>query len=159
LRDLQEDDALRPLLAALKAEQTSLAQKHGKYTPLLVKIAPDLSVAGIGRMARTLIAQRIDGVTATNTTTDRSAVGALPHGAEPGGLSGAPLRDRSTAAVRSLARALDGALTIIGVGGIMSGEDALQKIAAGATLVQVYTGLIYRGPGLVVEIADALSPR
>jgi dihydroorotate dehydrogenase len=159
LRDLQDDAALRPLLAALKAEQAALAQKHGRYTPLVVKIAPDLSATDIGRIARTLVAQRIDGVIATNTTTDRSAVGALPHGAEAGGLSGAPLREKSTATVRALARALDGALTIIGVGGIMSGEDARERIAAGATLVQVYTGLIYRGPQLVVEIAEALSRR
>jgi dihydroorotate dehydrogenase len=159
LRELQEGAALQPLLAALKAEQGKLSQKHGKYTPLVVKIAPDLSRPDIGRIARTLVNQRIDGVIATNTTTDRSAVGALPHGGEAGGLSGAPLREKSTAAVRALAQALDGAMPIIGVGGIMSGEDAREKIAAGATLVQIYTGLIYRGPQLVVEIAEALAQR
>ena len=159
LRELQEVAALEPLLMALKAEQAALAQKHGKYTPLVVKIAPDLSAADIGRIARILVAQRIDGVIATNTTTDHSAVDALQHGDEAGGLSGAPLRERSTAAVRSLAHALDGALPIIGVGGIMSGEDAREKIAAGASLVQIYTGLIYRGPALVVEIAEALARR
>ena len=157
LRELQEVAALEPLLTALKAEQAALAQKHGKYTPLVVKIAPDLSASDIGRIARTLVAQRIDGVIATNTTTDHSAVDALQHGDETGGLSGAPLRERSTASVRSLAHALDGALQIIGVGGIMSGEDAREKIAAGASLVQIYTGLIYRGPALVVEIAEALA--
>lgn len=159
LRELQEVAALQPLLVALKAEQAALAQKHGKYTPLVVKIAPDLPAADIGRIARTLVAQRIDGVIATNTTTDHSEVHALQHGDEAGGLSGAPLRERSTAAVRSLAHALDGALPIIGVGGIMSGEDAREKIAAGASLVQIYTGLIYRGPELIVEIAEALARR
>jgi dihydroorotate dehydrogenase len=159
LRELQDVAALEPLLAALKAEQAKLSQKHGKYTPLAVKISPDLVAADIGRIARTLQRMRIDGVIATNTTTDRGAVGALPRGGEAGGLSGAPLRERSTAAVRALAQALDGALTIIGVGGIMSGEDAREKIAAGATLVQIYTGLIYRGPELVVEIAEALARR
>lgn len=158
LRELQ-DAALEPLLTALKSEQAALAQKHGKYTPLAVKIAPDLTAADLGRVARTLVALRIDGVVATNTTVDRSGVGALPHGGEAGGLSGAPLREKSTAAVRALASALDGALPIIGVGGIMSGEDAREKIAAGATLVQIYTGLIYRGPELVVEIAEALARR
>ncbi|MEP6996496.1 MAG: quinone-dependent dihydroorotate dehydrogenase [Betaproteobacteria bacterium] len=159
LRELQDDGALQPLLAALKAEQAVLAQKHGKYTPLVVKIAPDLSAPDLTRIAKTLRVQKIDGVIATNTTTDHGAVAALPHGGESGGLSGAPLREKSTAAIRALAHALDGALPIIGVGGIMSGEDAREKIAAGATLVQIYTGLIYRGPELVVEIAEALAPR
>lgn len=157
LRALQDDTALQPLLAALKAEQAALAQKHGKYTPLVVKIAPDLSAADLGRIAQTLVSLRVDGVIATNTTIDRAAVAALPHGDEAGGLSGAPLREKSTAAVRTLARALDGALPVIGAGGILSGEDAREKIAAGATLVQIYTGLIYRGPELVVEIAEALA--
>jgi len=157
LRELQEVAALRPLLAALKAEQTALAQKHGKYTPLVVKISPDLSAADVGRIARTLQELHVDGVIATNTTIDRSAVGALPHGDESGGLSGAPLKEKSTATVRALAKALDGALTIIGVGGIMSGDDAREKIEAGASLVQIYTGLIYQGPELVAEIAEALA--
>ena len=159
LRELQDLAALEPLLAAMKTEQAALAQKHGKYTPLVVKISPDLAAADIGRIARALQRLRIDGVIATNTTTDRAAVGAFPHGSESGGLSGPPLRERSTATVRALAQALDGAMPIIGVGGIMSGEDAREKIAAGATLVQIYTGLIYRGPGLVVDIAEALARR
>lgn len=156
LRELQ-DAALVPLLTALKFEQAVLAQQHGRYTPLAVKISPDLTAADIGRIARTLIELRIDGVVATNTTVDHSAVRGLPHGGESGGLSGAPLREKSTAAVRALAKALDGALTIIGVGGIISGADAREMIAAGATLVQIYTGLIYQGPALVVEIAEALA--
>ena len=156
LRELQ-DAALEPLLAALKSEQAQLAQAQGKYTPLVVKIAPDLAPADLDRIARTLVALAIDGVIATNTTADHDAVAALPHGNESGGLSGAPLKERSTAAIRRLAKALDGALPIIGVGGILSGDDAREKIAAGATLVQVYTGLIYRGPELVAEIAEALA--
>ncbi len=158
LRELQADTALDALLSALKAEQTKLAELHGKYTPLVVKIAPDLEAEEIGRIARTLVRHRIDGVVATNTTVDHAAVAGLLHAAEEGGLSGRPLKDKSTAVVRSLAAALDGALPIIGVGGILSGPDAKEKIAAGATLVQIYTGLIYKGPELVAEIARALAP-
>lgn len=159
LRELQEDAALETLLAALKAEQAKLAQRQGKYTPLAVKIAPDLSAGELRRVARVLVAQRCDGVIATNTTTDRSGVAGLAHAAEPGGLSGRPLRDKATAVVRTLATELGGAMPIIGVGGIMSAADAQEKIAAGATLVQIYTGLIYKGPELVAEIATALAKR
>jgi dihydroorotate dehydrogenase len=157
LRELQDDAALEHLLGTLKAEQAALAQTHGKYTPLVVKIAPDLAPADLRRIARTLTEHRIDGVIATNTTTDRSAVAGLPHADEAGGLSGRPLAVKSNAVIRTLAAELDGALPIIGVGGIMSGTDAREKIAAGATLVQIYTGLIYKGPELVAEIAKALA--
>jgi dihydroorotate dehydrogenase len=157
LRELQGERALGALLGALKAEQATLADRHGKYTPLAVKIAPDLSAGDIQGIARTLVAYRIDGVIATNTTIDRGAVAGLAHGDEAGGLSGRPLNDKSTAVIGTLAAALDGALPIIGVGGILSGADAKRKIAAGATLVQVYTGLIYKGPALVAEIARALA--
>jgi dihydroorotate dehydrogenase len=157
LRDLQEDAALEALLRTLKSEQARLAQQYGKYAPLVVKIAPDLAPADLRRIARSLLAHKIDGVIATNTTTDRSAVAGLPHADEAGGLSGRPLRAKSTAVIRTLAAALDGALPIIGVGGIMSGADAREKIAAGASLVQIYTGLIYKGPELVAEIAKALA--
>jgi dihydroorotate dehydrogenase len=157
LRELQQDAALETLLAALKGLQKKLADQHGKYTPLAVKIAPDLSADEVQSLARLLISYRVDGVIATNTTVDRTAVAGLPHGAETGGLSGRPLKDKATAVIRTLASALDGALPIIGVGGILSGADAKEKIAAGATLVQIYTGLIYRGPALVAEIARALA--
>ncbi len=157
LRDLQAADALEVLLRRLKREQHRLADVHAKHTPLLVKIAPDLSRDEIFGIARLLVAYRIDGVIATNTTISRDGVELLPVASEAGGLSGAPLRERSTAAVRILARALDGALPIVGVGGILSGEDAVEKIDAGATLVQIYTGLVYRGPELVVEVAEALA--
>ena len=157
LRELQKEDALGALLGALKAEQTKLADRHGKYTPLVVKIAPDLAADELRAIAHALIAYKIDGVIATNTTVDHAAVAGLRYANEAGGLSGRPLREKSTAAIRTLAAALGGALPIIGVGGILSGTDAKEKIAAGATLVQLYTGLIYRGPEIVAEVATALA--
>jgi len=157
LRELQRASRLDALLKRLKNEQSKLADKHGKYTPIAVKIAPDLTPEEIESVAHTLVAQRIDAAIATNTTVDRAAVAGLRHADESGGLSGRPLRDRAIAALRSLAAALDGAIPVIGVGGIMSGADARERIAAGATLVQIYTGLIYRGPELVAEIATALA--
>ncbi|MFO1314138.1 MAG: quinone-dependent dihydroorotate dehydrogenase [Burkholderiales bacterium] len=156
LRDLQADAALAALLARLKQEQAALAQAHGRYVPLAIKIAPDLSDAAVRGVARLLAEHRIDGVIATNTTIARDAVAGEPHAEEAGGLSGAPLRARSTEVVRVLAEALAGALPIIGVGGIESGHDAREKIAAGASLVQLYTGLVYRGPALVAECVEAL---
>jgi dihydroorotate dehydrogenase len=157
LRDLQAEEALAALLSRLKQEQAALAQTHGRHVPLAVKIAPDLTDGAVADVARLLMRHRIEGVIATNTTIARDAVAGLPHADEAGGLSGMPVRDRATAVVRVLARALDGALPIIGVGGIMSGDDAREKIAAGASLVQLYTGLIYRGPALVAECVRALA--
>ena len=157
LRDLQHEAALDPLLAALKEEQARLADRHGKYTPIAVKIAPDLDADEVQRIARTLVAHKIDGVVATNTTIDHAAVAGLRHADEAGGLSGRPLKEKSTATIRVLAGALGGALTLIGAGGIMSGADAKEKIAAGATLIQVYTGLIYKGPELVPQLVEALA--
>jgi dihydroorotate dehydrogenase len=157
LRDLQAEDALAALVAALKTEQAALADQHGKYTPIVIKIAPDLSPSAIEGIAKLLIRHRVDGVVATNTTLARDAIRGRKHADEAGGLSGRPLRAQATAVIRTLAKALDGALPIIGVGGILSGADAKEKIDAGATLVQIYTGLIYRGPGLVVECARALA--
>ena len=157
LRDLQAEKALSALLARIVAERDDLAQKHGRCVPLAVKIAPDLDDVAVNAVARLLVAHRLDGVIATNTTIARDGVAGLPHADEAGGLSGAPLRERSTAVLRTLAKALDGALPIIGVGGILAAGDAQQKIDAGATLVQLYTGLIYRGPDLVAECARALA--
>ena len=157
LRDLQSEDALAGLLRALKKEQKALAERHGKYTPIAVKIAPDLSPQAIEGIARLLVRHRIDGVIATNTTIERDRVKGMSHAEEAGGLSGRPLKERSTAVIAALARALDGALPIIGVGGILSGKDAKEKIDAGATLIQIYTGLIYRGPDLVAECARVLA--
>lgn len=157
LRALQEKEALASLLQALKAEQQQLADQHGKYVPIALKIAPDLDEAQIADIAGLLMQYQFDGVIATNTTLARDAVQGLPHAEEAGGLSGAPVRDRSTAVIRSLVGHLAGALPVIGVGGILSGEDAEQKIAAGASLVQVYSGLVYRGPVLIDEICRKLG--
>jgi dihydroorotate dehydrogenase len=157
LRELQHERALAALLKALKREQAELAQRHGKYTPLALKIAPDLEPAALEGIAKLLVRHAIDGVIATNTTVSRDAVKGMAHADEAGGLSGRPLRERSTAVIRALAKALDGALPIIGVGGIIEGHDAREKIDAGAALVQIYTGLIYRGPDLVAECGRALA--
>jgi len=156
LRQLQGGDELDALLAQLKTEQEKLAQQHGKYVPLAVKIAPDLDEEQIKQIGALLIKHRIDGVIATNTTLARDGVGNLPHGNETGGLSGAPVREISTAVIRQLAAELQGALPIIGVGGILSGKDAREKMQAGAALVQLYSGLIYRGQALVAECAAAV---
>jgi dihydroorotate dehydrogenase len=159
LRDLQGDAALDALLATLGAARARLADRHGRRVPLAVKIAPDLDDAAIDAIARTLVAHGVDAVIATNTTIARDAVAGLAHAEEAGGLSGRPLQARSNAVIAALARALDGALPIIGVGGILSGADARAKLDAGATLVQLYTGLVYRGPALVAECARALAAR
>jgi dihydroorotate dehydrogenase len=157
LRSLQAGDALSDLLKQLKHAQTRLAQQHGRYVPLAVKIAPDLDDAQIADIARLLREHRIDGVIATNTTLSRDAVAHLPHGAETGGLSGAPVRLAANRVIRQLAQALAGELPIIGVGGILNGAHAREKIVAGASLVQVYSGLIYRGPALVGDCVRSLA--
>ena len=156
LRQLQSSDELDALLAQLKAEQLKLADTHGKYAPIALKIAPDMAGEQIAQIARLLMKHRIDGVIATNTTLSREGVEHLPHGAETGGLSGAPVRDKSTAVIRALAAELQGELPIIGSGGILSGEGAAEKINSGAALVQLYSGLIYRGPALVGECCAAI---
>jgi len=157
LRALQERAALAPLLAALREETERLQGQTGKRTPLVVKIAPDLDDEAIVTVAETLVAHAIDGVIATNTTVSRPNLAHLPAAAEAGGLSGAPLFARSTEVVRLLAHHLAGKIPIIAAGGILSGADAAAKLAAGATLVQLYTGLIYRGPQLVAEAIAATA--
>ncbi len=157
LRALQEKEALSDLLASLKLEQTKLAEQHGKYVPITLKIAPDLTPEQVIEIADLLMQHKMDGVIATNTTLSREAVKGLPHADEAGGLSGAPVRNQSTLVVQQLSKQLQGALPIVGVGGILSGADAVEKIAAGASLVQVYSGLIYKGPALVHEVARALG--
>jgi len=157
LRQLQQASELEQLLGALKAEQEILARTHGRYVPLALKIAPDLETAEIIQIADLLLQYRIDGVIATNTTLSRQGVENLPHGGETGGLSGAPLRTRSTSVVKQLSLALDGKIPIIGVGGILEGLDAAEKERAGASLVQIYSGLIYRGPALIGEACRALG--
>ncbi len=151
LRRLQETDELDRLLAALKAEQSKLADEHARYVPIALKIAPDLTPEQLHSIAELLLAHRVDAVVATNTTLSRAGVEGLVHAEETGGLSGAPLSARSTQVVRELTEKLKGRIPIIGVGGIMRAEDAARKLAAGASLVQLYTGLVYAGPRLVRE--------
>jgi dihydroorotate dehydrogenase len=156
LRALQSDEALDALLSALRQRRDALATEHGRTVPMFVKIAPDLDDAQIDVIAATLTRHGIDGVIATNTTIARDAVRELPHGDEAGGLSGRPVFAQSNHVIARLRAALGPAYPIIGVGGVMSGEDARAKRLAGADLVQIYTGLIYRGPALVSECARAL---
>lgn len=157
LRELQEATQLGLLLARLRSERTALADRYGRRVPLALKIAPDLDHTRIAAIAELTQAYGIDAVIATNTTIARDGVNALPHATESGGLSGAPLKPRATEVIRELSRALAGAVPLIGAGGIMSGADAREKIAAGASLVQIYTGLIYKGPRLVTECVEALG--
>ena len=157
LRDLQEKDALSALLATLKLEQTKLSEQHGKYVPIALKIAPDLNLEQVNEIADLLMQHKIDGVIATNTTLARGAVQGLQNADEAGGLSGAPVRNQSTIVIGQLSKQLQGALPIIGVGGILSGADAVEKIASGASLVQIYSGLIYQGPTLVHDICKTLG--
>lgn len=156
LRQLQGASELDGLLRTLKSAQQRLADQHGRYVPVLLKIAPDVDQEQIKNIADALLRHRIDGVIATNTTVTRDAVAGLPHAQEAGGLSGTPVFDLSTQVIRMLRAETGGELPIIGVGGILSGADAREKIAAGASLVQLYTGLIYKGPALVRECAAAL---
>ncbi len=157
LRQLQESDELDTLLGALKSEQMQLAQRHARYVPLALKIAPDLTDEQLETIARLLLHHQIDAVIATNTTLSRAGVEGLAHGREAGGLSGAPLTDRARAVLAALAGHLGGRIPIIGVGGIMAGKDAVDRIAAGATLIQLYTGLVYAGPGLIAECREAIA--
>jgi dihydroorotate dehydrogenase len=156
LRQLQNAEELDRLLATVKSSQGRLADEHGKYTPVAVKLAPDLEPPQIESIAALLLTHGIDGVIATNTTLSRSGVEGLPHANEAGGLSGAPLKHKATLVVHQLSAALKGTLPIIAAGGIICAADAREKIEAGASLVQIYSGLIYRGPHLVREIGQAL---
>ncbi|MGD8164378.1 quinone-dependent dihydroorotate dehydrogenase [Pantoea sp. FN0307] len=156
LRTLQYGEALDDLLMAIKAQQKILEKRHLKYVPVAVKIAPDLSEEELVQIADSLVRHQIDGVIATNTTLDRSLVNGLKYSEEAGGLSGRPVQQRSTEVIRRLAQELQDKLPIIGVGGIDSLMAAREKIAAGATLVQIYSGFIYKGPDLVKEIVTHL---
>jgi dihydroorotate dehydrogenase len=155
LRQLQGESELDALLGALKARQAGLAQQYGRFVPLALKIAPDLDDAQITNIADALRRHRIEAVIATNTTLSREGVEHLPHGGETGGLSGAPLFEKSTELVRKLAKALAGELPIIAAGGVTDGAKAKAKLEAGATLVQVYSGLVYRGPELIKDCVAA----
>lgn len=159
LRELQSDAALDALLTAIEARGRALAARHGRRVPIFVKIAPDLDDSQVQLIARTLKKTGMDGVIATNTTIARDAVRHLPHGEEVGGLSGAPVFEASNRVIAQLRAELGAGFPIIGAGGVMSGADARAKITAGADLVQVYTGFIYKGPALVPEVARATAAR
>jgi dihydroorotate dehydrogenase len=157
LRDLQFGEPLRHLLDQLKTEQQLQISRTQRRVPLLVKIAPDMADEDLADVAAALLEFELDGVIATNTTIARDAVAYLRHGQEQGGLSGAPLTARSTEVIRKLSGLLQGRLPIIGVGGICNGRQAAEKIEAGASLIQIYSGFIYRGPALVQEARQALA--
>jgi dihydroorotate dehydrogenase len=157
LRSLQGDEALDGLLGAIATRREMLAREHGRRVPVFVKIAPDLDQSQIDAIASALKRHGMDGVVATNTTTSRDAVKGLPHAEEAGGLSGAPLLEASNRVIGQLRAALGKGFPIIGVGGVMSAQDAVSKIRAGADVVQIYTGLIYRGPQLVSDAARAIK--
>ncbi|MCO6427746.1 quinone-dependent dihydroorotate dehydrogenase [Nitrosomonas communis] len=156
LRQLQNTTELDRLLHLLKTEQIKLSNQYGKYTPLVIKIAPDLDSSQLEAIARLLMKHQIDGVIATNTTISRQNLEHLPFVDEAGGLSGAPLKSLSTEVIRKLHTLLQETIPIIGVGGIMSAEDATEKTAAGANLIQIYTGLIYHGPDLIRQSVAAI---
>ncbi len=156
LRELQGEKFLSDLISKLKQEQFACQQQYAKYVPLVIKIAPDLSSDDIQFFAEVCLQHNIDGIIATNTTLDHQAVTQYPQGNEQGGLSGAPLTASSTAVIKQLHAIVGDRIPIIGVGGIMSGQDAVDKIKAGASLIQVYSGLIYHGQGLVTDIARSL---
>ncbi len=157
LRSLQSGDALTELLQTLKKRQLELAEEHQHYVPLVLKVAPDLTDEDIQFIAKQLIQFRIDGLIVTNTTLSREGVENLKYGNEAGGLSGAPVFEKSTACLAAFAKVLKGQIPLIGVGGILSGEQAVAKQQAGASLVQVYSGLIYTGPALIKDCIDALN--
>jgi dihydroorotate dehydrogenase len=159
LRSLQSDEALDALLGTLQERRAALAKRHARTVPMFVKIAPDLDDEQVQVIAATLKKNAIDGVIATNTTLARDAVKGLPHGDEAGGLSGRPVFEASNRVIRGLRAALGPGFPIVGVGGVFSGADACAKLDAGADLVQIYTGIIYKGPALVTEAARAMAAR
>lgn len=156
LRDLQEEATLRRFISVLREAQERLGSQHGRRKPMLLKIAPDLGEAELDAIAEVLLHTGIDGVVCSNTTIDHAAVADDPHGNEVGGLSGKPLFDRSTAVLAGMRRRLQGRVPLIGVGGILDGSDAAEKLEMGASLVQLYSGLIYRGPQLVAECVNEI---
>lgn len=157
LRNLQFGDSFNSLLEGIKNKQRRLAEHSGRYVPVAVKIAPDMTEEETASIANTLLQFELDGVIATNTTVTRDSVHNSIYAKEAGGLSGLPVRDKSTQTVKTLSNCLEGKIPIIGVGGIFSGADALEKIKAGASLVQIYSGFIYRGPGLIKETVEAIK--
>jgi dihydroorotate dehydrogenase len=156
LRDLQEEATLRRFIETLREAQERLGSQSGARKPMLLKIAPDLSDPELDAIADVLLAAKVDGVICTNTTIDHAAVASDPHGNETGGLSGKPLFARSTAVLRGMRKRVGDRIGIIGVGGILDGGDAAEKIDAGASLVQIYSGMVYRGPKLIAECVDEI---
>jgi dihydroorotate dehydrogenase len=159
LRDLQEEETLKRFIATLRERQEQLAAQHGARKPMLLKIAPDLSPAELDAIADVLLATGIDGLICTNTTIARDAVAGHALASEAGGLSGRPVFAPSTAVLKGMAARLGGRIPLVGVGGILEGRDAVEKIAAGATAVQIYSGLVYRGPALIGDCVEALRAR
>lgn len=157
LRSLQSGEALTHLLATLKSRQAELAEEFGHYVPLVLKVAPDLTTDDIAFIAKQLLNYKVDGLIVTNTTLSRDGVEDLPFGKETGGLSGAPVFDKSTTCLKNFAAVLKNQIPLIGVGGILSGEQAHLKQQAGASLVQLYSGLIYTGPKLIRDSVNAMQ--
>lgn len=156
LRDLQQGESLRALVGVLMDAREKLAAQHGARKPVLLKIAPDIDATQMDAIAATVLDSAIDGLICTNTTIDRGGVAGAPHANETGGLSGKPLFERSTAILHGMAQRLGGRIPLIGVGGVLSGSDAADKLTAGAQLVQIYSGLIYRGPWLLTECVEEI---
>lgn len=157
LRSLQSGDALTELLQTLKQRQLELAEEHQHYVPLVLKVAPDLTQSDIEFIASQLVKFKIDGLIVTNTTLSREGVEGLPFGDEAGGLSGAPVFEKSTACLAAFSQALKGQIPLIGVGGILTGEQAVEKQQAGASLVQIYSGMIYTGPRLIKDCVNVMT--
>ena len=157
LRKLQFGESLKALLGALKDKQTVLHQENNRYVPMAVKVAPDLNADEVQELAEAFTQYEIDAVIATNTTMARDKVAGLKHAEEAGGLSGRPVFEQSTDIVRQFRAALPDAMPIIAAGGIMSGQDALKKLEAGASLIQIYSGFIYQGPALIAEIINSIE--
>jgi dihydroorotate dehydrogenase len=157
LRDLQETKALNSLLADLKREQTRLTDYYGRYVPIALKISPDLTSKHLNAISKTMIKNKIDGVIATNSTISRDSLGDIARGNESGGMSGKPLFKLSNSIIHELYERLQGEIPIIGLGGISSGEDALEKIKAGAELIQMYSGLIYHGRKLILDACRSIG--
>jgi dihydroorotate dehydrogenase len=156
VHDLQQEATLYKFISLLRAAQERLGSQHGRRKPMLLKIAPDLTEAELDAIAEVLLRTGIDGVICSNTTIDHASVADDPHGGETGGLSGKPLFERSTAVLAGMHKRLQGRIPLIGVGGILDGSDAAEKLDAGASLVQVYSGLVYRGPQLVSECVNEI---
>ena len=156
LRELQEEETLKRFIGTLRERQEQLAAQHGARKPMLLKIAPDLGEAELDAIAGVLLATKIDGLICTNTTIERSTIAGARHAQEAGGLSGRPLFDKATDVLRGMSKRLGGNIPLIGVGGILDGADAVAKISAGASLVQFYTGMVYRGPALIGACVEAL---